>query len=159
MLQQDKLSNAISIILSQWTALRIAIEHSLAPESSMQELSQLVYEFFMTEKQVYWDELAGNFDEYFLETFNMELEDKSSDSISKHLCLLFSELKEGKEDEYAKIVAAGKKNVAVCEKDESSDSEDEMDEAMEVDVEPLAGPSEPVIDEDGFELVQRRRRR
>ncbi|KAJ3287553.1 hypothetical protein HK104_008538 [Borealophlyctis nickersoniae] len=169
-------SDAVRLVFSRWTALQLALDHQMAgtaTETCAKEMYDHTLSFFREHgTEVYPDELCDNYKGYFDEVFNAELEDGSPEQVGKALVSLYAEIMvQGKMDGYEalKQKAASGRNAALASTvvgDDSSDDEDEEGggedrEAMEIDggagtAPASAAPSRPppVIDEDGFELVQ-----
>jgi hypothetical protein len=78
---------AVTAILESWTALEIAIDQQLAGVQSnlkLQDLHSSILSYFSGKTTGDdWDELSGNFEIYFDETFNLGLEDGSADLVAK----------------------------------------------------------------------------
>ncbi|KAJ3072178.1 rRNA accumulation- protein [Rhizoclosmatium sp. JEL0117] len=131
-------------------------------------------------------DLEENLIDFFAESFQVELEDGSAPQISKLICQLFREIGSGdmtgfnKARELASRVtgaASQSRRVrAEGEEDDDDDSDDDSEDGMsnygeasgsgaagdmEMDEAPStpAPRQEPIIDEDGFELVQQKGRR
>lgn len=113
-------------------------------------------------------ELANNFNGYFDEIFHIGLEDGSENEVSRHIYNLYRDIViNHKTEELLRLrnlahsqrpVSKGNK---VSNGDDSSDSEEgkdgSEDEMMEVEPS-VSTKMEPIIDEDGFELVQKKGR-
>lgn len=121
----------------------------------------------------YADELEALLDEAMLEDFNVEAEDGSPTQVAQSLVAIYNECFQGN---YATVqrlqaqaaVGASRSQRARVpgelgdEEDSSSDEEDggegeDEDEEMEDVQAAPSQPPQPVVDEDGFTLVQRSR--
>ncbi|KAJ3010771.1 UNVERIFIED_CONTAM: hypothetical protein HDU68_001994 [Siphonaria sp. JEL0065] len=132
-------------------------------------------------------DLEENLVDYFSESFHVELEDGSAPEISKMLVALFAQLGRGDLSGFervkelaGRVVALGPSRRVKGDEDEDDDDDSDSDDDsaldgngafdygsasgsgdMEMDEAPaaLAPKPEPIIDEDGFELVQQKGRR
>jgi pre-rRNA-processing protein TSR2 len=152
--------NSIKMILSKWAAFQTVLEESNWPQKEI-ELFELILEFFQTQTVAEY-ELEDNLKEFIEYTFETEFEDGSIKLVSRDICRLFdSIMKEEMHlyEELVKFAATGKSKIKL-ENSLSDDETNEIDnDAMKLD-EPSSDTKKPekVIDDDGFELVQRRRR-
>ncbi|KAJ3047210.1 hypothetical protein HK097_000123 [Rhizophlyctis rosea] len=176
----DTFSAAITLTFIRWTALQICLDNQLAGRETAESLTTLhthtlkFFRDFGTEVQAY--ELADNFTSYFDEVFDVDIEDGSPRQVGDALVKLYREVMidgntAGVEELKVKVEMSGnagaRASVRQGGEDDEDDSEDEdendgeVDSPMEVDAghsAPAPRP-EPVIDEDGFELVQKKGRR
>ncbi|KAI9102734.1 Pre-rRNA-processing protein TSR2-domain-containing protein [Phlyctochytrium arcticum] len=175
-------TETVQLVFQQWTALQLALDHQMAGHGTTeraQELWEHTCEFF--EKYttaVMAHEIAENLKDFFDEIFNAELDDGSPEQIGETLVALYKEIMtEGKVDRALAIKeqARGHPPIQSRQGNHDDSSDDDGDEgndenptassesnqagqAMDVDNSNTSRP-EPVIDEDGFELVQPRKRR
>ncbi|KAI9339630.1 hypothetical protein BDR26DRAFT_379765 [Obelidium mucronatum] len=177
---------AIHFVFVRWTALQLAIEHSMGGSSTLAKVSMLgdyILDFF-TEHGLRIDptDLEENVVEFFGESFQVELEDGSGAEISKMLCDLFAQLGRGDLSGFervrelaSRVVPLGPSRKVVGDDDDDDDDSDSSDDDdildysrgqqddMDMDdASSIASPApkpEPIIDEDGFELVQQKGRR
>lgn len=173
----------VSLILKSWTALALAVEHEWGGSGSSQKADQLradIIEWFYNGREHWADELEEAIDEVMTTDFNAQIEDGSQTEVADKLVQLHAELKAGKLDLYHRIKATAEQAMqaarrsqrqvvdndgAVMEGESSdSDSDSEMagsgDEGMmDAEGDGAAAATGPVVDDEGFELVQRRGRR
>ncbi|KAJ3072612.1 hypothetical protein HDU98_003243 [Podochytrium sp. JEL0797] len=182
---------SLHYVFLRWTALQLAIEHSMGGTTTLAKVSMLgdyIVDFFTTNGlRIDPTDLEDNMIEFFAESFQIELEDGSAPQISKTLCALFREIGAGDLTRFEATKAAAsrvtgasaqsRRVVGEDEDEDSSDSDSEDDGMMDASSYGAPGPSgsgdmemddgaaapaarpEPVIDEDGFELVQQKGRR
>ncbi|KND04900.1 uncharacterized protein SPPG_00594 [Spizellomyces punctatus DAOM BR117] len=172
-------TDAVQCVFERWTALQLALDHQMAGISTAerpQELLEHTCAFFQQYRtDVMPHEIAENLKDFFDEVFNAELDDGSPEQIGKTLVRLYRDVVvEGKTEEVlemkAKAQSSGRaagESVKAGDGDDSSD--DEVDgstgsDAMEVDSGPTQSETsnrrpDPVVDEDGFELVQSKKGR
>ena len=144
-------------------------------------LQTFTYDFFAAHGlEVDSSELEENLSGYFEEAFNVYLEDDSPALVAKDIVNLYRELSQGSLIRLEKLrstssaiaAAAAARRANHNNQNDSSDDDDDdddnnegdnelngEDDAMEMDISrsPVA-KLEPVIDEDGFELVQKKKR-
>lgn len=177
-------TEGLKIVFSRWTALRLALDNQWAgihTEKVIQDLMDEVVEFFQTYgSQVYADEIRDNLEQFFAEVMNVDLEDGSPAQIGKSLVDLYRSLMvEGSLEMLNRLRELSMKSTSGQSQsrraggdddDDSSEEEEEGDDyegsSMDVDMEGSSSseqqppaPIEPVFDEDGFELVQKKGRR
>uniref|UniRef100_A0A7S0Y8A4 Pre-rRNA-processing protein TSR2 homolog n=1 Tax=Polytomella parva TaxID=51329 RepID=A0A7S0Y8A4_9CHLO len=156
-------------------------------EEKAQFLMEDIIDWFYKQRDHFTDDLEVELDEAILHDFNVEAEDGSPKQVSQALIQLYQEVQKGQMDmleHLRRLEAEGakksKKQVMDLDgtimeagiddmKDSSSDDEGsdaEMgDVAMEADEAPLAIPiaepeiKAPIVDEDGFTMIQKGRRR
>ncbi|RKO91191.1 hypothetical protein BDK51DRAFT_20976 [Blyttiomyces helicus] len=168
---------SITLVFSRWTALQLALDHQMAGASTPLRATELLEDtaaFFRTHgSEVHADELDSNFTAFFEEVFCAELDDGSPLQVGRTLVKLYAEIVgEGRLELLeelrgkARVSGAGRSVRAGGDADdddeESGDEEEGEGEAMDVDVPVVrerAPWPEPVVDEDGFELVQKKGRR
>lgn len=180
---------AATLLFRRWTALNLAIENQWGGASSVEKADTIwaeTMEWFYKHKEHYSDDLGMELEDSLEHDFNMKLEDGSPYEVAKMLVLLHNELLQRNEKTLNKLrqtapvpVAASRSErvdrdgtvVAGAGEASSSDSDSDMDEDdMDADeaaagagMQPSHGvpqqPKGPVIDEEGFELVQKRRPR
>jgi hypothetical protein len=84
---ENNFERAVWSILDSWTALEIAIDNQLAGATSHLKLAELhssILSYFSGKTSGDdWDELSGNFEVFFDDTFNLGLEDGSADLVAK----------------------------------------------------------------------------
>ncbi|KAJ3219218.1 hypothetical protein HDU67_002214 [Dinochytrium kinnereticum] len=169
----------MKMVFARWTALQIAIENQMAGTSTSIMASTLevhTVDFFRQYGvNVEVDELEGNLEGYMEECFNLGLEDGSPGQVARAVTSLFRELAaEGRSDVLDRLRASAKsvrpvtgiKPVAAdSDYEDSEDDDSDMDDedvGMEQDAAPAPPPPakpEKIVDEDGFEMVQKGRRR
>ncbi|KAI9019765.1 hypothetical protein DFJ74DRAFT_707828 [Hyaloraphidium curvatum] len=180
-------AEAAALVLRRWTALQIALDNGLGAADAQTEFGELLGEvlgfFARNGADAHADVLADNFDAYFDDAFGVALEDGSAGQVARALGDLhrkivgsgdaspLAALREsqdrvvGSQRAGSQLVAAQDEGLTVEDGSSSDDGEDSGDEDME-DAAPAAGPSaapprrekqERIIDEDGWETVQRKR--
>jgi len=150
-------NNAVRAIFSRWTLLRLAVDQGWADGDEAQKADALVTRILeMVAPSVRRvpdeSEIADVLHDSIEGTFNAQAEDGSVEEIARTILRLRAECSAGN-------VATATTYIQQAASDLSSSvgREDEAGEAEEVVVAPAPAPL-PVIDEDGFETVQTRRR-
>ena len=148
-------ANAVRAIFSRWTLLRLAVDQGWADGDEAQKADALVTRVLeMVAPSVRRvpdeSEIADVLHESIEGTFNAQAEDGSVEEISRTILRLRAECSEGNVANALVYVQQQAPSL-----DASQGREDEAGEAEEAVV-PAPAPL-PVIDEDGFETVQRRR--
>jgi len=176
---QQIFEKIVELIFSNWTALQLAVDHSLAGLKT-QEFYQNLYEEVINIFKVYKDQvevsdLNENFLDFFSEIFNMDVEDDSPRQVGMLLVDAYKQtFIEGTGMQlYNNLLAKGKSNAnklsQVQGDDDDSDDDNDFDnDAMDTDEATTSQPqpthhreprSKRVVDEDGWETVTSRRRR
>eukprot|EP01026_Neomeris_dumetosa_P066187 TRINITY_DN6393_c1_g1_i6.p1 TRINITY_DN6393_c1_g1~~TRINITY_DN6393_c1_g1_i6.p1 ORF type:complete len:187 (-),score=39.18 TRINITY_DN6393_c1_g1_i6:77-637(-) len=167
--QQNQFEEGIKLILDRWYVLNLAIEMqwgSGEPSIKKGVLYENILQLFQTRKDLDELDLEDFFDEFFQIEFEVQAEDGSLSEVARDLINLheqcsrnnFSKLDHLRSYQPFKIDK--QHAVQMCEggegRDQDMDDEDENDsDAMEViEEEPKQVKNGPIIDEDGFQLVQ-----
>ncbi|KAI8909536.1 hypothetical protein EDD86DRAFT_140447 [Gorgonomyces haynaldii] len=154
----DLFCQTVRLTLTKWQALQLAIENSpyVPYEPPQQELERHILDFFVKhQQQVQADELAGNFEDFFAEQLDCEVEDGSFEHVGKQLVELYATVVVKQDTQAGLNYVQLMSNVQLPQ---SSVEEDEDFEEMEEVHEPRP-KQEKIIDEDGFELVQSKKKR
>ncbi|KAG4106778.1 hypothetical protein H8356DRAFT_922828 [Neocallimastix lanati (nom. inval.)] len=178
---QEIFEKIVEVIFSNWTALQLAVDHSLAGLKT-QEFYQNLFEEVINIFKVYKDQvevsdLNENFLDFFSEIFNMDVEDDSPKQVGMLLVDAYKKtFIEGAGMEVLNtLLSKGKSNANKLSQvqgddDDSSDEDNDVDnnDSMETD-EGTTSQQQPahhreprskrVVDEDGWETVTSRRRR
>ena len=149
-------NNAVRAIFSRWTLLRLAVDQGWADGDEAQKADALVTRVLeMVAPSVRRvpdeSEIADVLHDSIEGTFNAQAEDGSVEEISRTILRLRAECSAGNVANALVYVQQQAPSL-----DASQGREDEAGEAEEEVVAPAPAPL-PVIDEDGFETVQRRR--
>ncbi|KAK1315046.1 hypothetical protein QJS10_CPA06g01927 [Acorus calamus] len=171
-------AEGISLVLSRWTALQMAVDGGWAGNDSRQKSDQfapfILSWFVQSKAPLYIDELEETLDDYLLSSFNTEADDGSVEEVAEQLMIMHEDCLQGNYEaiENLRRTNAGKNSVLqsrqVPNDDESGDeSLDDEEEAMDMAVdEPSPKPDamdkqrpKQSIDEDGWSVVGPRRGR
>ncbi|KAI9287331.1 Pre-rRNA-processing protein TSR2-domain-containing protein [Umbelopsis sp. AD052] len=172
---QAAFTEGLHYVLRSWSALKLAVEQDWGGPDSEEKRE------WMAETLVeYFGANAKRLDEFDVEDilvqimsdeFHTDLEDGSAYAVAKHLVSMFNQCIHGDFSEVAKLreKVASRSNQSAgqsANNDEDSEDDDDDSEAGDeddaMDVEEPSAPQEPqgpIIDEDGFELVTKGRRR
>ncbi|KDQ14236.1 hypothetical protein BOTBODRAFT_354212 [Botryobasidium botryosum FD-172 SS1] len=165
-------ARGVIAILSVWPVLRLAVDQNWGgPESAAKRTylaSEIVDAFESASRQLNQDDVEDLVLQALAEEFEVVVEDGSSEKVARDVVRLWAEVSEGKTDMVISLEAIadkirGKKVVAEVEEgngdsdweDDESGEEDGDDDAPQL-IAPQTQSSrpEPVVDEDGFTLVQ-----
>jgi len=165
----------ISLVLSRWTALQMAIENQWGGWDSLQkshDLASSILSWFSQSKgPLYIDDLESILDESMALSFNTEIEDGSVEEVAEELMVMHEECLKGNYESIENLrksvsgtnAASQSKRVINDDEDESSDEEASK---MMVDepVVPKMAVEKPKlkemhINEDGWSVVAPRRNR
>lgn len=152
----------IDIMLRKWTAFQICIQQDLAGFDSIQKHTQLLHlicNYFLTQDQRVTQQLLDESLVWFFEDmFNVALEDGSASDVARRMCGLYNDVVQRGDvtqlnvlKQTAPVNNTAYSRIDATHSDDSDDSEDDSDEEMYVVKEKI----EPVIDEDGFQMVQK----
>ncbi|XP_008813560.1 pre-rRNA-processing protein TSR2 isoform X1 [Phoenix dactylifera] len=129
------LREGISLVLSQWTALRMAIENEWGGRDSHRKSEELVstilYWFTQSKPPLYIDDLENILDENLVLSFNTEIEDGSVEEVAEHLMIMHEDCLKGNFEPIEKLRKLGPGTNAISQsrrviddkEDESSDEE------------------------------------
>jgi len=163
-------ARGVIAILSAWPVLRLAVDQNWGgPESAAKRtyLASEIVDAFES-RQLDQDDVEDLILQSLAEEFELVVEDGSSEKVASDVVKLWGEVSEGKSDMVLGLEAIadkfkGKKVIAEVEEgngdsdweDDESGEEDGGDDAPQLLV-PQSLPSrpEPVVDEEGFTLVQ-----
>lgn len=177
--EQIQFARSVYILLELWPALRQAVQEQWGGEYSEEKreflLSHLCDEYgnggARTRPDL--DDLTELIESYVMEEFDCELEDNSAVLIAGHICLVHTGIFiEDKGDTIlAELEATLSRTGAKSQRSQVQDGFEMIDDkaASDEDDERPLGQSapprepapklEPIVDEDGFEMVQSRRRK
>lgn len=154
LLQSEKwilFKEAIELTFQSWSALQLASE-----SENWRELAALTLDYFQQNQPVESDHLEYNFYEWFQdECDGCSVEDNSMMQVSKDLILLHKQLFDGKMEGLFELRHLYKSKGAHAAPGDSSSEEEDLEMQVE---KPSKSKPDPVIDDDGFELVQRKRK-
>eukprot|EP01023_Acetabularia_acetabulum_P048434 TRINITY_DN5119_c0_g1_i1.p1 TRINITY_DN5119_c0_g1~~TRINITY_DN5119_c0_g1_i1.p1 ORF type:complete len:197 (-),score=45.66 TRINITY_DN5119_c0_g1_i1:95-685(-) len=176
--QISRFKEGLKLILDRWYILNLAVEMrwgSGEPSLKKEILFENILDLFITRKDLDELDLEDFFDEFFQVEFQIQAEDGSLQEVARDLITFYFECSE---DNYQRIDHLQSYQPFPVNKDVQlvqSDNEDEEDgdeDAMEVIEEEQEGDKKqqeqqqqqqqnrntPVVDDDGFQLVQRKRR-
>lgn len=157
--------DCISIVISRWTAIKLINDLDLGGDRNatlekINLLKESVFNFFIdygTNADEY--DLSDNLLEYLSEEFAVVLEDNSSMQVAKSLIEYYSLIiVHGRTDILHQLRSMPITNDYKCESDECHDesSIESLIQSMDIDVKVN---NEPIVDEDGFTLVVKRKKR
>ncbi|KAJ1689923.1 hypothetical protein LUZ63_014078 [Rhynchospora breviuscula] len=170
------LSEGISLVLSRWTALQMAVENQWGGRESRGKADLLVTAiqswFAQTKPPLYIDDLEGIIYDDMLHSFNTEIEDGSVEEVAEQLMIMHEECLKGQYESIQKLkqlapqrnAVSQSKLVANDEDDESSDEEG-LEDSMAVeearqegmDVDQSKTVAKPQPDPEGWTVVANRR--
>ncbi|CAN6439737.1 unnamed protein product [Victoria cruziana] len=135
-------SEGIHLILSRWTALRLAVENEWGGRSSHQKFDKLVMDliswFTVSKDILYIDELETVLDESMLEYFSAEIEDGSIEEVAEQLMTLHEECLQGNFESLLRLRSSSNVRVAVSGSrqvvNENEDDSSDDDMALDVDM-------------------------
>lgn len=156
---------AVSLHLWRWPALTLAVTNEWGgPDSSDKRdwLAGTIADMFTTAKNApEIEDIEDVLSQVLSDEFSVVLEDDSAYDLATAISLAFTECQEGRFEKIEQLKVQFQnskppppKKVVDDESDSSSGTDGEVEEqgeAMEVDA---PARQEPVIDDDGFELVQ-----
>lgn len=183
--QKPIFEEGVALAFGRWTALQLGVLNEWGgPESSAkaQSLLEDVIQWFYTVKDHDYLDLEDLLDEALQLDFNIQAEDDSPYQMARNLVNMHNQVAGG---DYSYVETLRKLPQLNCagssqrdqnmqQDDESTSSEDEEDadspeaahhedgDAMEMDDTSAGGsmqqPRQPIVDEDGFQVVQRKGR-
>ena len=145
-----ELCRFLDLIFHNWTALQY-----FTTEEMTRELKELTIDFVSSEFEQH--ELAYNLEQFIDHYFNSAFEDGSCNQVARDIYEFVVELRNGNsllpqyEQQFSKLPMRPQPDVRM----ESSDDDDDDGDSPNVQLE--KSRREPIIDDDGFELVTRKR--
>lgn len=170
--QQANFELGVSMVIHKWDDLKTAVDNQWGGPDSAEKrdwISSVVVDLFTNEAAVDVCAIEESLLYAMINEFEVDLEDDSALLVAKQVIDLYKECRERKYDNvhamYNRWLEKQQQREQANKVDLDSDEEDEEEheeapqlvqdtEMMEVDE-----PAEPIVDEDGFELVQKGRRR
>ncbi|XP_043691452.1 pre-rRNA-processing protein TSR2 homolog isoform X2 [Telopea speciosissima] len=170
-------SEGISLLLSRWTSLQMAVQNEWGGRNSHQKSEQLAVDLFswfsQSKEPLYIDDLENMLDETMMLSFNAEIEDGSIEEVAEQLMIMHEDCLQGNYESVEKLSKSSSEAEAVSQsrrmvnddedEDESSDDESSdmvMDEPKarlnpkpEPMLEDVQRPRETVEAEDGWTVV------
>lgn len=175
------LSRAVHAVFGEWTAMKLAVEMEWGGSGTRDRalaLLQRVLSGLLSTATVHRDELQDLLEEAMLDDFNVEAEDESCAQVAELLCKIHSEALVGGTATADLVLGrnAGRSSWVTVpppprvrgEDDSDSDDTDCDDDDAAAGGGPCAMDDgegraprrpEPVVDDDGFQMVQTRGRR
>ncbi|CAN6603890.1 pre-rRNA-processing protein Tsr2p [Trichomonascus vanleenenianus] len=171
--KQSQLELGVCMAIFNWDTLNTAIESNWGGPDGADKREWMVGEVIDLFDTNYID--AAYIEEFLLnimaDEFETTLEDGTAAEVAQLIINLYKEIAEGDTSQVKKLHEqylekserrknqSSKVKVQSEEGDDDSSSEEEGDADVEMDdTPPPSSKPEPVIDDDGFELVQRKRR-
>ena len=172
----EALTRAVHHVFGEWTAISMAVENDWGGPSTRDKALSLLQRTLqaLNTPVVHRDEVEAFLEDTLVEDFNIEAEDESPRQVAEVLCKLHAEARAGSTTTAALLaeraaakgkswvdapLPPGRKRAGDSSDDESDDGEDDMD--MEGGGGGRGEGSvrqEPVVDDDGFQMVQTRSR-
>ncbi|KAG6466331.1 pre-rRNA-processing protein TSR2 homolog [Zingiber officinale] len=161
------LGEGISLMLSRWTALQMAVENGWGGQESRsksEELVSTVLSWFSQSKgPLYIDDLENMLEENMEELFNTEVEDGSIEEVAEELMIMHEDFLKGNYESIEKLRRLGPiatsvgRSKKIVDYDSDDVSEMIVDESNASDMVVEKPKSEQVPDEDGWSTVTSRR--
>ncbi|KAL8587140.1 hypothetical protein ACOMHN_026108 [Nucella lapillus] len=137
--QSTSFDQAVSIILSRWTALQLAVEHGCGGPNSKQkslDLQSIVQDLFNTNRSLDPYDLAEFLEDELDDRFGLDAQDGSVYQVCGNICQCFKLLKEGRVAEVEQFLqgfSSAPLSKVQCgeQEDDSSSDEDGEEEDME----------------------------
>ncbi|XP_043701356.1 pre-rRNA-processing protein TSR2 homolog isoform X2 [Telopea speciosissima] len=172
-------AEGISLLLSRWTSLQMAVQNEWGGRNSRQKSDQLATDlmswFSQSKEPLYIDDLENMLDETMMLSFNAEIEDGSVEEVAEQLMIMHEDCLQGNCESVEKLRKSSSGAEAVSrsrqmvndDDDESSDDGssnmvmDELKPTLNPKPEPMSvdvqRPRETVEAEDGWTVVGPRR--
>ncbi|KAF3321707.1 pre-rRNA-processing protein TSR2 [Carex littledalei] len=168
-------SEGISLVLSRWTALQMAVENQWGGRESRGKADELfasIQSWFFKTKPLYIDELEELLDVYMGDSLSTVVQDGSVEEVAEQLMIMHEECLEGVYESIQKLKQLAPRTNAVSQSkqvvndgdDDSSEEEGsesdamEMEATQEMDVDLAAKTgTKPGPDPDGWTVVANKR--
>lgn len=151
--------------LKSWTALELAVHHGFTQSAELKYEELVLNITELCVRNMDQSEISAELEESIYHDFNFMVEDGSVGQISRELCLACNELRAGgvlatilqRFPGAQSAVAASQKGVTESEEVDEDMALDEMTQSLDIGNN-KENRVEPVVDDEGFTLVQKRRR-
>lgn len=159
-------TEAISLILSRWTALQLVVQNQCGGRDSSQkyhELASSILSWFVNSKgPLYIDDLEEGLYTFISDNFYADFQDGSVEEVAEHLMTVHEDCLNGNLETIEKLRTSGPGTSAVQrsqrEMNDNESSDDEVEESQDMLVDEPTKPAmllqnqkqKPVPDEDGF---------
>nr|XP_010932466.1 pre-rRNA-processing protein TSR2 [Elaeis guineensis] len=168
------LREGISLVLSRWTALRMAVENEWGGRDSHRKSEELVSTvlswFTQSKPPLYIDDLESILDENMVLSFNTEIEDGSIEEVAEQLMIMHEDCLKGNYEPIEQLRKLGPGTSAVSQSrqvvddNEDESSGEEISDMMVDEPKPnKMAVDEPkpkqTTDEEGWSVVVPRRNR
>lgn len=178
--QQARFELGISMLVYSWDALDIAVINQWGGVESAEKrdwITGVIVDLFKNNKIVDSPLIEETLLYAMLDEFDTHVDDGSAQPIANSMIILYDECRQLNysrvEDLYTKWLERQKKGVnkeryiqineVVSDSEEEDEDDEDDEEGMDIDMEQesveKAPKNEPIIDDDGFELVQKKGRR
>eukprot|EP00092_Neocalanus_flemingeri_P020571 GFUD01022286.1.p1 GENE.GFUD01022286.1~~GFUD01022286.1.p1 ORF type:complete len:170 (-),score=50.98 GFUD01022286.1:73-582(-) len=161
--------HAIDAIFKNWSALQLAIAHQSGGPQSKEKAEWLVgaTEAWFYENKDLQDWEVGDFlEDVVLTEFNLQIDDGSLVEIGRKICEYFEFCSKNNESDIrTKLLSLPRCDLAKCqvEEDDDNDMEETQDVTDESEVKidnlEISEKQEPVVDEDGFQMVSSKKKK
>ncbi|XP_043701349.1 pre-rRNA-processing protein TSR2 homolog isoform X1 [Telopea speciosissima] len=149
-------AEGISLLLSRWTSLQMAVQNEWGGRNSRQKSDQLATDlmswFSQSKEPLYIDDLENMLDETMMLSFNAEIEDGSVEEVAEQLMIMHEDCLQGncesveklrKSSSGAEAVSRSRQMVNDDDGDDDGDDDDDDDDDESSD----DGSSNMVMDE------------
>ena len=153
----EVISEAVSLCLDNWTALNLALSNDWGSMPAKEDLrKRLIEDILNTEvDEQYLKELL----EFYLEEhFNTQIQDQSAQEISLILLKVYEESCRNVSSELTRLRSLKGSQASASHKLEE-EVPTLVEDMQELSLESPPAPAEPVVDEEGFSLVQSKKKR
>lgn len=153
----EVISEAVSLCLDNWTALNLALSNDWGPISAKEDLKKrLIEDILNTEvDEQYLKELL----EFYLEEhFNIQVQDQSALEISLILLKVYEESCRNESSELLRLRSLKGSQASASHK-LHEEVPTLVEDMQELSLESTPPPAEPEVDEEGFTLVQSKKKR
>ncbi|CAG9312061.1 unnamed protein product [Blepharisma stoltei] len=151
---ESQVAEAIRLCFDNWTAMNLALDHGWGDPSNkeafMAQLTDTIVHY-----QVEEEDIEDLLDEFMEEKFSVILEDDSARELARIFLAVYNQSRSGDSIELDRLRRLKKSSVEECKKINEVEEVTHMMQNAEIEPPELV----PTVDEDGFELVQSRRKK
>jgi len=153
----EVISEAVSLCLDNWTALKLALSNDWGLISAKEDLKKrLIEDILNTEVD---DQYLKELLEFYLEEhFNIQVQDQSAQEISLILLKVYEESCRNVSTELIRLRSLKGSQASASHK-LREEVPTLVEDMQELSLESPPAPSEPEVDEEGFTLVQSKKKR
>lgn len=147
--------NAVERIFSNWTALKMAVEHGMGTAEQASCFCEYVVEFLTMNERLDPTDIAAELEDYMDSEFNTQLEDNSEKEVAEIVHQFYTHLRSNDVEKLSSVV---EKLPALQPWIARNQSVNSMPDTVKRDDSDSTSNNEMEVDSEGFSLVRRKKK-